>query len=114
MAIPYPGAAVRGSTTGKPIMALLDLLGRTWALGVIWHLSEAPATFRQLQQRGENISPSLLNTRLKELRALGLIQSDDSGYYLSDQGRELFDIIAPLGPWARQWASQLPNAEDLP
>ena len=51
MAIPLPGRQVRGSTTGKPIMALLDLLGRTWSLGIIWHLHTGPATFRELQQR---------------------------------------------------------------
>ena len=27
---PRPGARVRGSQTGRPVMALLDLLGRRW------------------------------------------------------------------------------------
>lgn len=111
MALPYPGQAVRGSNSGKPIMALLDLLGRTWALGIIWHLSQQPATFRQLQQRCEQISPSLLNTRLKELKALSLISAQDEGYCLTPQGQALFEIIAPLGNWSRQWADQLPPLE---
>ena len=34
MATPKPGTRVRGSRTGKPIMALLDLLGRRWALRI--------------------------------------------------------------------------------
>lgn len=46
--VPTPGTPVRGSKSGKPIMALFDLLGRSWALGVIWQLSDGPATFRQL------------------------------------------------------------------
>ena len=33
--------AVRGSRTGRPIMALLDLLGRRWSLRIIWELREA-------------------------------------------------------------------------
>mgnify|MGYP005810684385 CR=1 FL=1 len=106
MAIPVPGAQVRGSKTGKPIMALLDLLGRTWSLGILWNLSMGPATFRELQQRCEKISPTLLNTRLKELRVLQLIEVQNSGYQLSNQGTELFKIIAPLGEWSSQWASQ--------
>ncbi|EPJ46978.1 MAG: transcriptional regulator [Osedax symbiont Rs1] len=104
MSIPLPGKPVRGSKTGKPIMALLDLLGRTWALGIIWHLSQGPATFRELQQRCEKISPTLLNTRLKELKALQLIATQDQGYLLTQQGLSLFKIICPLGEWSKQWA----------
>ena len=107
MSLPIPGSAVRGSKTGKPIMALLDLLGRTWSLGILWNLSTAPATFRELQQRCEQISPTLLNTRLKELKALGLIETQKTGYQLSNQGVELFTIISPLGLWSTQWAKQL-------
>lgn len=107
MSIPIPGTQVRGSKTGKPIMALLDLLGRTWSLGILWNLSTAPATFRELQQRCEQISPTLLNTRLKELKALGLIETQKAGYQLSNQGVELFTIISPLGLWSTQWAKQL-------
>jgi DNA-binding HxlR family transcriptional regulator len=106
MSIPMPGAEVRGSKTGKPIMALLDLLGRTWALGIIWQLQQGAATFRNLQQRCENISPSLLNTRLKELKALNLVILTPSGYQLSSAGIELFSIISPLGHWSGQWAKQ--------
>ncbi|WP_019025891.1 winged helix-turn-helix transcriptional regulator [Colwellia piezophila] len=107
MTIPLPGGQVRGSKTGKPIMALLDLLGRTWALGIIWHLHSGPATFRELQQRCEKISPTLLNTRLKELKTLQLIESQQAGYQLSPQGVDLFDIISPLGNWSSQWAQAL-------
>ena len=107
MTIPIPGTQVRGSKTGKPIMALLDLLGRTWSLGIIWHLESGPATFRELQQRCEKISPTLLNTRLKELKTLQLIESQKSGYQLSTQGIDLFEIISPLGEWSSQWAQAL-------
>lgn len=107
MTIPLPGAQVRGSKTGKPIMALLDLLGRTWALGIIWNLRSGPATFRELQQRCEKISPTLLNTRLKELKTLQLIENQESGYQLSSQGFDLFEIISPLGTWSSQWAQAL-------
>lgn len=113
MAIPLPGRQVRGSTTGKPIMALLDLLGRTWSLGIIWHLHTGPATFRELQQRCEKISPTLLNTRLKELKTLQLIENQASGYQLSQQGIDLFTIISPLGSWSLQWAQALKEESKL-
>jgi len=107
MSIPQPGKQVRGSKTGKPIMALLDLIGRTWALGIIWNLQQGPATFRELQQRCEQISPTLLNTRLKELKALNIIELKETGYQLTPQGQSLIEIILPLGKWSIQWASEL-------
>lgn len=107
MSLPFPGTKVRGSTTGKPIMALLDLLGRTWGLGIIWNLHQGPATFRQLQQRCEQISPTLLNSRLKELKVLNLIELCDEGYQLSTLGDELFGIIKPMGIWSKKWAQSL-------
>ncbi len=107
MTLPLPGTQVRGSKTGKPIMALLDLIGRTWTLGILWNLQPGPATFRELQQRCEQISPTLLNKRLKELKALQLIELQSSGYQLSVDGTELITIILPLGKWSLQWAKQL-------
>ena len=107
MSLPMPGEQVRGSKTGKPIMALLDLLGRTWALGIVWQLNQGCATFRELQQRCEQISPSLLNARLKELKALALVESTPQGYQLTITGQELFSIVSPLGEWSLEWASQI-------
>ncbi|HTO53257.1 MAG TPA: transcriptional regulator, partial [Myxococcota bacterium] len=46
MPTPRPGAAVRGSRSGRPIMAALDLLGRRWALRVLWELRNGPHSFR--------------------------------------------------------------------
>ncbi|NQZ88177.1 MAG: helix-turn-helix transcriptional regulator [Saccharospirillaceae bacterium] len=107
MPIPMPGEQVRGSKTGKPIMALLDLLGRTWALGIVWQLNQGSATFRELQQRCEQISPSLLNTRLKELKVLQLVELTPSGYQLTQTGHGLFSIVSPLGEWSLLWANQI-------
>lgn len=107
MAIPLPGTPVRGSTTGKPIMALFDLLGRTWSLGILWNLQQGPATFRELQHRCEQISPTLLNSRLKELITLHLVEKQACGYQLTQSGLALINIILPLGDWSKNWAKQV-------
>ncbi|MBE0363337.1 hypothetical protein PULV_a3529 [Pseudoalteromonas ulvae UL12] len=107
MGLPIPGQAVRGSKTGKPIMALFDLLGRTWSLGIVWQLRHEHATFRQLQLRCEVISPTLLNSRLKELIALQLVMKTSQGYGLSAHGSELAKLIEPMADWSQQWASML-------
>lgn len=38
MTYPRPGVPVRGSTSGRQIMALLDILGRRWVLRIFWEL----------------------------------------------------------------------------
>jgi len=107
MKLPIPGKPVRGSRSGKPIMALLDLLSRRWALGLIWVLADGPQTFRGLQEKCDSVSPSVLNTRIQEMRAMALIERTDDGYDLTAQGRELFHLLKPLGPWAVEWAASL-------
>lgn len=88
-------------------MVLFDLLGRSWALGIIWHLAETPMTFRQLQSSCEGVSPTVLNTRLKELRASALVQHRQDGYLLTETGMELFALLQPLGGWSGNWANYL-------
>ena len=105
--IPFPGQPVRGSATGRPIMALLDLLSRAWGLGVIWQLNDGPYSFRQLQSACDNISPTVLNRRLKELRTTGLVDHDSEGYYLTTLGQELFRLLEPMGTWSKTWATEI-------
>jgi len=105
--IPIPGSPVRGSRTGKPIMALFDLLGRSWALGIIWQLSTTSLTFRELQERCEGVSPTVLNKRLKELRQSALVDHDGTGYVLTEMGQELFDLLRPFGQWSEDWSASV-------
>jgi DNA-binding HxlR family transcriptional regulator len=102
-AFPPPGAAVRGSASGRPVMALLDLLGRRWTLRVLWELREGPLVFRELQARC-GVSPSVLNTRLAELREARLVEAGGEGYRLSELGLELRDLFGPVNRWAESWA----------
>lgn len=105
MRMAVPGKPVRGSKTGVPVMALIDLLGRSWAIGIIWNLHEGPLTFRKLQERCETVSPTTLNARIKELTQAGLIERTMEGYKLTELGEELFNLINPLGVWAKKkWA----------
>jgi len=102
---PRPGRPVRGSATGRPLMAALDLLGRRWALRVLWELREGPVGARDLRGRCDGMSSSVLYQRLRELQAAGLICRDtDDRYTLTGIGRSLSAAIAPLDKWARTWA----------
>jgi DNA-binding HxlR family transcriptional regulator len=85
-------------------MAALDLLGRRSSLRILWELRAGSAlTFRVLQDAAQT-NPSLLNTRLKELREAGLVQHLGEGYQLTASGSELLASLQPLSDWAQRWA----------
>ncbi len=103
---PRPGVPVRGSDSGRPVMAALDLLGRRWALRILWELSLAPAGFRELQRRCERMSSSVLSTRLTELTDTRLLALHEDGYHLTPLGEDLVEALQPLTAWSRRWANE--------
>jgi DNA-binding HxlR family transcriptional regulator len=105
MAPNAPRKTVRGSKTGRPVMALLDLLGRRMALRVIWELRSGRLNFRALQTAADT-NPSVLNARLAELREAALIDHDGEGYGLTPLGANLLEKVLPLHDWAEAWAKR--------
>jgi DNA-binding HxlR family transcriptional regulator len=98
--------AVRGSTSGRPIMALLDLLGRRWSLRIIWELrDERSLTSRALRSACDDASPTVLQARLSDLREAGLVELiPSSGYRLTELGKDLFETFLPLHRFAERWS----------
>ena len=89
-------------------MVLLDVLGKRWTLRLLWELNRhGPGSFRELQARCEDVSPTSLNSRLKELRELELVELGEAGFALTNQGKSLSKLLKPLDQWANQWAKQL-------
>ena len=109
MSIPTPGRPVRGSKTGVPIMAIFDLLGRPWAMGVIWQLQYGPFSFRGLQEKCESISPTILNNRIKEMTEADIVERTLEGYQLTQRGHELIELLLPFGTWSKDWAKEVFN-----
>jgi DNA-binding HxlR family transcriptional regulator len=96
--------AVRGSRSGRPIMALLDLLGRRWTLRILWELRESTLTSRALREACDDASPTVLQARLSDLRQAGFVELQPaSGYRLTDTGRELHGTFLPLHSFAERW-----------
>ena len=101
---PLPGRPVRGPPPGRPIMALLDLLGRRWALRILWELRDQDAaTFRALQQRCGGVSSSVLAERLRELGDAAIVEHAGDGYSLTPQGGALMKRLGALDTWAQDW-----------
>jgi len=102
---------VRGSSTGRPIMRLFDVLGERWTLRILWELKQETLNFRALRERCDNVSPTSLNKRLKVLRELNLVEHDEEGYSLSDTGQGLGSQLLSLHEWAETWATSLIDAK---
>jgi DNA-binding HxlR family transcriptional regulator len=110
--LPRPGRPVRGSTTGRPLMAAMDLLGRRWALRILWELRAGPLGARALQARCDQMSSSVLYERLEELTAAGLLARDEAGaYLLTDLGAALAPALDSLDSWARRWSEAVQETD---
>jgi DNA-binding HxlR family transcriptional regulator len=86
--------------TSRPVMRVLDALGRRWALRILWELRGGAKTFRALREACDDVSPSSLNQRLADLRALGVVERSEDGYALTRQGARLGQIVLELHRWA--------------
>jgi DNA-binding HxlR family transcriptional regulator len=99
--------AVRGSKTGRPIMVLLDLLGRRWSLRILWELREGALTSRALRAACGDASPTVMQQRLTELREAGFIElRQEGGYALTGLGKELLQTFLPLHQFADRWQAK--------
>jgi DNA-binding HxlR family transcriptional regulator len=88
--------------TEKPVESVLDLLGRRWALRLVWELRRSTHSFSELRER-TGISPSVLSARLGDLIGSGVVEQDSGRRYrLSGRGRELARILYELNRWAEQ------------
>ena len=112
MAVPRPGSPVRGSNTGRPLMAALDLFGRRWSLRIVWELQRGALGFRALQQHCDNMSSSVLRQRLTELIEARLVaQEPDAAYALTQLGQGAYRALRPLVRWSDGWASALADGD---
>ncbi|MEU6559653.1 winged helix-turn-helix transcriptional regulator [Nocardia nova] len=108
MAAPRPGRAVRGSNSGRPLMAALDLFGRRWNLRIVWELRHGPVGFRALQERCDNMSSSVLRQRLTDLLDAAIVeQHPDTTYGLTELGRSAHRALRPLVRWSAEWAETI-------
>src|SRR6267154_893460 len=99
-----PGRPARGAKSGRPIMALLGRRGRRWTLRSVWELRDRPLSFRELQD-ATGARPTIVHSRLAELRTARLVELDDAtGYRLTSLGRELLRLFLPLHLWSEKWA----------
>lgn len=99
---------MKGSASGRPIVAAMNLLSRRWILRIIWELRDGAIGFRDLQARCEKMSPDTLSTRLNELKVAGIVENNGLGHWqLSSLGHAMEPALVELNSWSESWAKQL-------
>jgi len=85
-----------------------DLLGRRWALAIVWASAEAGAVrFNEFKQTLEGIPPLTLAARLVELEEAGVLERHvldtrppRAEYRLTEAGRRLRYVVEALHVYA--------------
>lgn len=103
------------SSNRRPIVQLIDILGKKWVLRILWELKASPCTFRELQSRCGDLSPTIINTRIKDLCEVQLVYKlPESGYTLSQYGSELIELFYPLNDFANRWVASVATSSNVP
>ncbi len=98
--------------------AVVDLLGRRWALRVLREAWQGPVGFREIRRRLAELSTSVLSQRLSELGEAGLLHRGTDGYTATADAAHALRGLLPFGDdraaqafavaWTRAW-----NVRDL-
>lgn len=102
-----------------PVAKSAEILGNTWSLLIVRELLMGSTRFSRLQKGMPRISPTVLNTRLKELEAHGVITkrpiTGQRGfeYHLTPAGKELGPVIESLVVWGMRWARDELRSDEM-
>ncbi len=102
-----------------PIAKSTEILGDSWSLLIVREMLLGSTKFSMLQKGMPKISPTVLNTRLKDLEANGVISkrpiSGQRGheYRLTPAGRELAAVVESLAIWGMRWARDEMQSDDM-
>ena len=90
-----------------PIERGMRLLGGKWKGSILWHLKDGPVRFNDLARQLGGASKKMVNQRLKEMEAMGLLEREvlstrpiAVAYAITDFGRSALDVLDQLRLWA--------------
>lgn len=102
-----------------PVAKSAEIIGDSWSLLIIRELLLGSNRFSLLQKGLPKISPTVLNTRLKELENNGVLMKrrlkNQKGheYHLTPAGKELSSVIDALAIWGMRWARDEMDDDDF-
>ena len=102
-----------------PVAKSAEIIGDPWSILIVRELLLGSTRFNVLQRGLSRISPTVLNTRLKQLEEYGVIikrrLTGQRGheYRLTAAGRELSTVVEALAVWGMRWARDEMGPDDL-
>jgi DNA-binding HxlR family transcriptional regulator len=97
-----------------PVARALERIGEKWSLLIIRDLLRGPQRFTDLLRYLNNITPSWLTQRLRELETSGIIERDhqpgrrEVWYRLTTAGLDLMPVVEALSVWGLRHAMRPP------
>ena len=92
-----------------PIERGMRIIGGKWKGSILWHLQEGPVRFNDLARQLGGASKKMVNQRLKEMEAIGLVkrkvlstQPVAVAYEITDFGRSSLTVLEQLKEWAEE------------
>jgi DNA-binding HxlR family transcriptional regulator len=102
-----------------PIAKALEILGERWTLLIVRELLMGATRFNEMQRGLNQISPSILTSRLNDLANAGIvIRKKIPGqrgyeYFLTEMGKDLYPVVSNLGEWGMRWARGKMDDSDI-
>ena len=94
-----------------PIERGMRILGGKWTGSLLWHIKEGPIRFNDLSRQVGGASKKMVNQRLKELEAKGLIKRKVVStrpvavtYEITAFGKSALGILEQLRDWSENSA----------
>jgi len=98
-----PDVMIQHQRFYNPVDYVLQLIGGTWKVPVLWRLRKKSLRYSELEKDIPHISQKMLTKALKELEAAGLISKTVYAevpprvlYQLTDKGQSLVPLIETI------------------
>jgi DNA-binding HxlR family transcriptional regulator len=101
-----------------PIARASEVLAERWTPIIVRNMLLGSTAFTDIAAGAPGLSRTLLTTRLRELRRVGVVETtpNPSGrgslYHLTEAGKDLVDVMAALGTWGERWIELAPEHLD--
>ena len=90
-----------------PIERGMRIIGGKWKGSILWHLQDGPVRFNDLARKLGGASKKMVNQRLKEMEAIGLVKRKVVStrpvaitYEITEFGRSSLTVLEQLKHWA--------------
>ena len=100
---------MKNNRSSCPLVNFLDILGDKWSLIIVRDIFHGKKSYGEFLASPENISTSVLASRLRLLERADLIKhrlslSDKKVkfYYLTDRGIDLYPILYEMSYWSKR------------